>query len=252
MKRERLAFTLIELLVVISVIATLIAMLLPSLGKAREHAFRTKCLATNRGLFVAIKAYQNDWQTYIPADATAYGVQEVLVRNDYASQKTFTSAGCPQGPPAYNAGIGSYYYQGQWGGGWVGLGVNALLQSGYGITVPYGLNGIYYWNYGPFNDKDRRLSRRPDMIFVTSCSVHQDAGTVPLLHTLGPADPSYFPNTFLPSRHEGTGLPQVFYDGHGQVTPRDDLVNMVYNYPNYTLLEWSLRTKFHGDPGLDN
>ena len=51
------AFTLVELLVVIGIIAVLIAVLLPTLGKARAAGIRTKCLSNIRQLQVAQVAY---------------------------------------------------------------------------------------------------------------------------------------------------------------------------------------------------
>lgn len=49
-----------ELLVVISIVALLIALLLPALGRAREHARRAACLAHERGMGQAFALYAQD------------------------------------------------------------------------------------------------------------------------------------------------------------------------------------------------
>ena len=57
-------FTLVELLVVIAVIAILVSLLLPALGKARESASQIKCLSSMKQLGVTMALYSsqsNDW-----------------------------------------------------------------------------------------------------------------------------------------------------------------------------------------------
>ena len=65
MRRHPYAFTLIELLVVISIIALLIAILLPALGMARRNAEFTQCLSNFRQFGVAFNAYTVDNQEYV-------------------------------------------------------------------------------------------------------------------------------------------------------------------------------------------
>jgi prepilin-type processing-associated H-X9-DG protein len=60
------AFTLVELLVVIGIIAVLIGILLPALGKAREASNRAKCLSNVRQLMMASILFAQDHHGYVP------------------------------------------------------------------------------------------------------------------------------------------------------------------------------------------
>jgi prepilin-type N-terminal cleavage/methylation domain-containing protein/prepilin-type processing-associated H-X9-DG protein len=102
-RHSRRGFTLIELLVVVAIIAVLIAILLPSLGRAKTVATRTRCAATLKGWGTAVNVYQTEnggaWIAKLGGgnygqqwdqDPKAYGIPEGVGVTDPVTGKTAT------------------------------------------------------------------------------------------------------------------------------------------------------------------
>ncbi|MFH0964216.1 MAG: type II secretion system protein [Planctomycetota bacterium] len=66
-------FTLIELLVVMVIIALLVGLLLPALGRAQEEARKTQCRSNLRQIGVAMQMYTNDNKSWTPVIYGWYG-----------------------------------------------------------------------------------------------------------------------------------------------------------------------------------
>jgi len=77
MTRAKRAFTLIELLVVVAIIAVLIAILLPALGRARETARRMTCASNLHQVGVVSRLYEQDSNGIFPSvTAASLGVPQ--------------------------------------------------------------------------------------------------------------------------------------------------------------------------------
>ena len=59
-------FTIVELLVVISIIALLIALLLPALARARKLALTTECLSNLNQQGVVMQMYTDQFEGMVP------------------------------------------------------------------------------------------------------------------------------------------------------------------------------------------
>lgn len=92
LRRSSTAFTLVELLVVISIIAVLVAVLLPAIGAARESARRAICMSNMRQYHLGAEAFANANETFYPGlinhGQSATGTSEFR-NSDYPNRKSF-------------------------------------------------------------------------------------------------------------------------------------------------------------------
>lgn len=205
------AFTLIELLVVVAIIAILVAILLPSLNRAREQARGMNCVSNLRQLNMAnlqyggenleawagksddaILDYDNVACSWIPSGSVVDPLFDLTkgALFDYAQLADMYR--CPS--DAQNGSVLSYA-------------VNANL---YDLTVASGgpVAGITYPRPSRFNQQSDRL-----VIFVDQ-GLCDDGSFTPI----SPSDPD---GEAIQWYHAGQAA-FAFFDGHGELRDSDD------------------------------
>ncbi len=106
MKRHLLkGFTIVELLVVVSIIALLIGILLPAIGKARDKARTTTSVSNLRQLAVAHNAYAGDWED-AQVSVTRYNISAYGSVADYGTAIGYNGTDDSTGHPPQIAGWG--------------------------------------------------------------------------------------------------------------------------------------------------
>jgi prepilin-type N-terminal cleavage/methylation domain-containing protein len=91
-KQGRHGFTLIEVLVSVGVVALLIAILLPTLSRAREQARQTRCASNLRQVGAGLELYNQTYH-FLPLVATPVGVSSAM-----DDQKVVGIMTCPDDP----------------------------------------------------------------------------------------------------------------------------------------------------------
>jgi len=174
-------FTLVELLVVISIIAILLSILMPALGKVRKQARKTICMANMHNLNNTVIMYQNSYGVFPTAfwDDNSWKRElwwEPLIRAGIIAKDKINSTENPVGSGNWDLNIDKKAAQGYSCTEWSDFQKDHSLGSGYGMGIAYNwcLSPIVTNTGDSVNDKNPyyagRIPKGTKIIFIDSPS----------------------------------------------------------------------------------
>ncbi len=209
--RRILGFSIIELLVVVAIMSVLVAMLMPSLKKAREVAQKLKCSNNIRSTGMSAINYTMDYKGQFPSSFQSHAQGTPLFH--YTSQPLLSITGCP----------------------FKGTGVDATGWS-YVILDAYRSDAVAWPNWG-FWVRMEKIRKPTQSALGLECYINQTYS------------PTYWEtNTLAKGRHDMEGLNVVFPDGHVEFLKSNKA--MAYDAVNgfFTSAEWRTRNTVHFIP----
>ena len=206
---RKCAFTLIELLVIIAVVALIAALLLPTMGRARESARRAQCANNLRQIGIAMHMYCDDHNGVIPVHS--YGP------NWYGALAPYLdTTGNPFFAAIYRCPTPSSYWQAS------GIG---LIDTAFALSVPlfrdgttgvaYNINFLFTVSYQLSNVKNSSGT-----IYAYDCN----DDFVDTYDNWGGTYDSSKGDKYVANRHSG-GANILWVDGHVGWLLKDIIIN---------------------------